>query len=235
MEVKKERSRNWFVLLYPDNPDHVKALEKIPEVDYEFVGVLHDSDKLDDGSPAKPHNHVLLKFKDAVWNTAIAETLGIELRFLQKSDNWKRSARYLVHKDHPEKFQYDKAALFGSMVEQAISAIAKSDPEEEAIKVAQIISMITETDGFIDDAEFVKKICEKKLYAEFRRGGQVFLRMIDKHNRTFANIAFNVRQGEYDRKNFARFVAENQRNDKYWVERCQMDYQLTLPLEDEKV
>lgn len=189
-EPKKERSRNWFLLLYPDNPEHVKSLEKIPEFDWEYVGVLHDSDKLDDGSPAKPHNHVLLKFKDAVWNTAIADSLNLDLRFIQKSDNWNRSARYLVHKDHPEKFQYDKTALYGSMVERAISAIQKSDPEEEAAKVAQLTALITDWVGIIDYPVLIKAICEKKLYAEFRRALGLFMRMVDNHNRDFFNAEY---------------------------------------------
>lgn len=215
MDIKKERSRNWFLLLYPDNPEHVKVLEKIPELDWEYVGILHDSDKLDDGSSAKPHYHVLLKFKDAVWNTAIQDSCGLELRFIQKSDNWKRSARYLVHKDHPEKFQYEKTALFGSMVEPAVAAINKSDPEEEAAKVAQIIKTITEWDGRIDDAELLMVIVEKKLYAEFRRGAHSFNRMIDKHNYKVSLRSVYAQE----QADFGDSVAKNQSMD--WVERGQ--------------
>lgn len=231
MEVKKERSRNWFLLLYPDNPEHVKVLEKIPDLDWEYVGILHDSDKLDDGSPAKPHNHVLLKFKDAVWNTAISESSGLELRFIQKSDNWKRSARYLVHKDHPEKFQYEKTVLYGSMVETAINAINKSDPEEEAAKVMQIIKLITEWPGFIDDADFISKIVEKKLYAEYRRAGSTFNRMVDSHNRKLTRLDNSRRYNEFDRKGFAEFCGDKDRNEALWVERCQAGYVPELPLD----
>lgn len=219
MEVKKERSRNWFLLLYPDNPEHVKVLDKIPTLDWEYVGCLHDSDKLDDGSAAKPHHHVLLKFKDAVWNTAIHEACGLELRFIQKSDNWKRSARYLVHKDHPEKFQYEKNALYGSMVEAAIAAINKSDPEEEAAKVAQITSMIYGWQGRIEMGELVNKICEKKLYAEFRRGGQIFLRMVDSHNYKISLGEASRKKDEFDRMQFENSM--NRHKDDDWVDRCE--------------
>lgn len=216
---KKERSRNWFLLLYPDNPDHVKVLEKIPELDWEYVGVCHDSDKLDDGSPAKPHHHILLKFKEATWNTSIQESCGLELKFIQKSDNWKRSARYLVHKDHPDKFQYDKTALYGSMVEKAIEAINKSDPEEEAAKVAQIIKLIDEWNGHIEMSELVQKICEKKLYAEFRRGGQIFMRMIDSHNYKESVRVVRAQHDAFDRMAFQDSVGINRGDD--WIERCE--------------
>lgn len=230
---KADRSRNWFLLLYPDNPDHVKAFEKIPEMDYEFVGCLHDKDLLDDGSKAKPHWHILLKFKDAVWNTAISKDIGLEVRFIVKSDNWKRSARYLVHKDHPKKYQYEKEALFGPMTEKAIDAINKSDPEEEAAKVAQIIKTITEWPGVIDDADFVLVICEKKLYAEYRRALSAFNRMIDKHNRVLLNENTRRRYDQMDRDGFSRFCANKEQNDALWVERCQLGYQEVLPMEEE--
>lgn len=223
VEPKKERSRNWFLLLYPDNPDHVKVLEKIPELDWEYVGICHDNDKLDYGSPAKAHHHILLKFKEATWNTSIKDACGLELKFIQKSDNWKRSARYLVHKDHAEKFQYDKTALYGSMVEKAIEAINKSDPEEEAAKVAQLTALITGWDGHIEVADLVNEICAKKLYAEFRRGGQIFMRMVDSHNYKVSRMATEDLGARLrrlgDQEGFAQSVQKHKNDD--WVDRCE--------------
>lgn len=113
MDWKKERSRLWNVLLYPDDESHVTALSFI-RATYHYVAICHDKDVCPEtGELKKPHYHVIIKFCQARWNSSIADELGITPNYMQKTGSWDNSARYLLHDGVDEKYQYDKSELEG--------------------------------------------------------------------------------------------------------------------------
>lgn len=80
MEEKKEnikfRARNFNLVLYPEDETHTKAIEYI-ERNYDYAIILHDRDCNEYGEIKKEHYHIVLRFKNAKWNTALAEELKI--------------------------------------------------------------------------------------------------------------------------------------------------------------
>lgn len=178
------KSKLWALLLYPDNPIHVKAKEKISDLDCEFAGILHDSDKLDDGiSDAKPHWHFMLRFRNQVYPKPILKELGLDERWIRKVDSFIRFGRYLVHKDQPNKYQYSTDCLFGDLTDKVCESVSKTSAEDEAVRVNKLIDLIYDSEFKGSPLVFyIQRICDAGLYAEFRRNANVFIKLINHAN-----------------------------------------------------
>ena len=109
---KDGRTRNWTILVYPDSApdgwrDVILALH-IPA----YVSPLHDKDVSADGSPKKPHYHVVLSFRG---KKSVAQVQAISDQLSGVRVDWEHCAvgdltgtvRYLVHFDDANKAQYD--------------------------------------------------------------------------------------------------------------------------------
>lgn len=76
-DTQKFRDRKFCAVLYPEDETHVAAIEKLKSGGYNFATILHDKDVYEDGEhkgeTKKSHWHVVVRFKNAVWNTAIAK------------------------------------------------------------------------------------------------------------------------------------------------------------------
>lgn len=190
-KVKKIRSRLWNVLLYPDNESHVNALSIISK-EFQHVGILHDKDTWDEADEAenpehkagtfkKSHYHIVLKFTQARWNTAIAADLGITTNFLEQCRNFDASAVYLVHDGLPDKFQYDTSELFGSLVPAVMKLLADTD---ENSRVLELMKLIREM-GHISYEQLVIIACQQGMYGDLRRMGYILSRIVDEHNAAF--------------------------------------------------
>lgn len=105
----QKRRAVWWGYLYPDSaPDDWET--RIRESGREVLWVRHDRDVDAAGAPKKEHVHVLVRFDHAVDRATAVAALG-EYGVLEKSvqyrDSWRACARYLVHMDDPDKYQYD--------------------------------------------------------------------------------------------------------------------------------
>lgn len=101
------RFRNWTTLVYPEScaPDWVDYLreECIPTI----ISPLHDSDISDDGSLKKEHYHVIFVF-DGNKTEAQVKLICERIKSigLKNVTSLRSYARYLIHLDDPDKFQY---------------------------------------------------------------------------------------------------------------------------------
>lgn len=110
---KDGRSRNWALVVYPDSvPEnwlqilddmHIKAL----------VSPLHDKDVNADGTPKKPHWHVLLMYDGNKYLHQVKDDVSIPLNgtipiAIQSAHSY---GRYLIHMDNPEKVQYKRTEI----------------------------------------------------------------------------------------------------------------------------
>lgn len=179
-EWKKERSRLWNVLLYPDDPTHADALDKIRSGDYEYVMVLHNCDtNPETGELKKEHYHVILRFTNAVYNAALCKDLGIEINYLQKTKSWKDSAVYLLHFGKEDKYQYPADALEGTLVDQVLKIMSGKNEKDG---ILALMDWIDEQPGFISTAQLNREACRRDLWDVCRRSGVFLLRTLDEHN-----------------------------------------------------
>lgn len=104
------RTRNFATVVYPESaPENwLEVLDglHVPA----FVSPLHDKDINPDGSPKKPHWHVLIMFasvKTREQAQAVIDAIGGV--GCESVSTVRGYARYLVHADNPEKAQYSKS------------------------------------------------------------------------------------------------------------------------------
>ena len=70
--------------------------------------ITHDKDILPSGQPKPPHFHCVLTFSNAKTIKSIADVIHVESQYVEKIHNTVKSAKlYLVHRNNPEKYQYN--------------------------------------------------------------------------------------------------------------------------------
>ena len=143
--VNRFRDRKFCALLYPEDPTHAEAIEKLKTGGYMFAAILHDKDVYEDGDHKgelkKPHWHVVIKFSNAVWNVPTAKTLGIEPNYLQQCSNLDGALLYLVHEGNPDKHQYDLEEVFGVLKTRLAALLADDDEGTRALTIFNLIPM----------------------------------------------------------------------------------------------
>ena len=176
---QKFRSRLFVAVLYPDDPTHAECMQKLETNGYNFAAILHDKDAQEDGGIKKAHWHIIVRFKNAVWNTAVSKELGITSNYLEVCKDQDASLLYLVHYGKEEKFQYELEEVFGPMRLKLATLLADTDEGTRALNICQIIE---DTPGPIGYTELLKKVVAAGLYADLRRMGQFAVGILREHN-----------------------------------------------------
>lgn len=122
MAEKKKiiKSRAFWFIVYLDSvkggADFRQELEKyhIPFV----ISPLHDKDTLPDGTLKKPHYHIMLVWDNTTTTTKANEIVEDMKGVRPPQDNLfacssvSSCARYLIHRDNADKFQYDSKDVY---------------------------------------------------------------------------------------------------------------------------
>lgn len=108
-QKKDDRTRNWTIVVYPESaPENWIEILQSEQVPF-AVSPLHDKDVNADGEIKKPHWHVMLMYSGKKSFTQIKEIADkLNAPKPEKVNNAKGMARYFVHLDNPEKYQYRK-------------------------------------------------------------------------------------------------------------------------------
>lgn len=179
--MDKFRCKNFNLVLYPEDSTHYLALYKIQKEGYDYALIMHDRDIDDNGEVKKKHYHCVLRFKNAKWNTALAEELGIAENYIQQCRDLKRSLLYLIHFYDEDKAQYLVKEVQGSLkvlLEQAI----KNDGKSESEKVIEIFDIIDKTEYYIYYSTFCRHIANLGYWDVLRRSSGLIMRYIEEHN-----------------------------------------------------
>lgn len=181
--MQKYRNRRHAILLYPDCPAHVSALELI-EKTYDHCYILHDKDLNEDGSIKKPHWHVVLYCKHAIWNTALAKDLDLTLNYIQEIRNADLMLEYLIHANEEDKHQYSLDEVKGTaFLKQQLKKNLEVDTLSEGDKVIELIDFIENADKEISVSSFSRACAIMGRWDVFRRSGAIFLKMIEEKNK----------------------------------------------------
>lgn len=102
------KKRNWAFVLYLDSaPEDWKDILKLKGLPM-AISPLHDKDINPDGSPKKPHYHIILVFGNpTTYNNVKSITDELNQPIPIPLESVRGMYRYLTHKDNPEKYQYD--------------------------------------------------------------------------------------------------------------------------------
>lgn len=172
----KFRSRKFSILIYPEW-DNYKDIIKTIEMFQQYVYIKH----IGETEEKKEHVHVYLKFKNARYNTALANLLGIEDRFVKKIENEREFIRYLLHKDNVEKRQYNFSDLvfsqeIGDIVHKAYIDI-KSDYDVEIL-----IDYIRLSENYISKHEIVDVAIRYNMLGDLKNYWWMLNELIEEHN-----------------------------------------------------
>lgn len=167
------RMRNFATVVYPESaPENwLEALDglHVPA----FVSPLHDKDVNPDGSPKKPHWHVLIMFagvKTKEQAQAVIDAIGGV--GCESVSTVRGYARYLVHADNPEKAQYEKSNVraFSGADYDAVTHLPTDDVKMvremmEYIRVNQITSFAQFADiCAVEHEEWFRALVTKSTY-----------------------------------------------------------------------
>lgn len=170
-----EKCRNWTFILYPESarPDWRDFLDNFH---LEWIeSPLHDSDIKNDGTPKKPHYHIVLCFSGVKsYEQVAALTAECGGTIPQRVEQLRACVRYLAHLDHPKKAQYkfeDIVPHGGADLEQICKARGTEKYQELcAIFDFLRVNEITEYTQLIDyvvimHPEWLGLVTEKHCYA----------------------------------------------------------------------
>lgn len=167
------RLRNFATVVYPESaPENwLEVLDglHVPA----FVSPLHNQDINPDGSPKKPHWHLLIMFagvKTKEQAQAVIDAIGGV--GCESVSTVRGYARYLVHADNPEKAQYSKSDVraFSGADYDAITHLPTDDVKMvremmEYIRVNQIASFAQFADVCaVDHEEWFRALVTKSTY-----------------------------------------------------------------------
>ena len=111
-QYEDNRRRCWACVVYPEScpPDWLETIGEWAVAT--AVSPLHNKDVNPDGQPKKPHYHVLVKFEGKKSQEQVQDLFetvkGVGAIPIQSPEGY---TRYLVHKDNPEKAQYNPADI----------------------------------------------------------------------------------------------------------------------------
>lgn len=190
-KLEKYRGRVHMLLLYPDNESHVEALAKISK-SYDYAAVQHDKDTWTEedekknpehrtGELKKAHIHVVIRTSNATWNTALCKDLGIEEKFCEQAKNIDNALQYLIHYNDTDKTPYALDDVFGSLKTKLVESINKVE-KSEGEKVVELLQFIREYDGRLTITDFAEYCAKNGYWAEFRRSGAIFVKIIEEKN-----------------------------------------------------
>lgn len=189
--MDKFRSRLMILVLYPDNDEHKKALEKIKQNYKLFAYILHDKDVLIDDNGVeqkkKSHYHVILKFNQARWNSAVCDELGIAYNYCKITNNLKNSLLYLIHYNNTEKTPYDLKDVHGTLY-STLEKYVNYETSTEDERIIEIMQMINSYQGYYKYSTLLTDICIHGLYADYRRGYSILKEIIIEHNAKYISV-----------------------------------------------
>lgn len=106
-EYDDNRARQWTMIVYPESaPERWEDILNEHHISW-ACSPLHDKDDNPDGEQKKAHWHIALAFTNRKsYQQIIDLTAPLNGTIPQKIESMEGMARYFLHKDNPEKYQY---------------------------------------------------------------------------------------------------------------------------------
>lgn len=154
---------------------------KVQALENQLIGLrslYHDKDLDDNGALKKPHYHIILRFRENRWRSALANELGIAENYLQKTGRFSASAQYLLHAGCEDKHLYDRSELIGPLADTVCNLL---DRKDENARVVAMLDLL-ETCGYLSPSQASRLFAVNGYFFDFRRMGNLGLRILDEHN-----------------------------------------------------
>lgn len=161
-KTQTTKKRFWSIVLYPDSVP-ADWLEQLQKRGIKCaISPLHDRDTNADGSPKKPHWHLILAY-DGPTTMSNVQSLSREFNgpeYVLPLDHVRGMYRYFTHADNPEKAQYDEADI------QSVNAFNVNDfldwtASEVAVMKREVFALI-QTANIVEYADLIEILMDSE-------------------------------------------------------------------------
>lgn len=149
------KKRNWGAVVYPESaPKDWEEILKLKGIAF-AVSPLHDKDINPTGEPKKPHYHLVLCFSGPVTDKTVNDIMKeLNQPIAIPLESVRGYYRYLVHKDNPEKYQYNEEdiKLFNGF---DVSDVLNSFEVFNLLKEIQLIILENDIEEYSDLMDYL--------------------------------------------------------------------------------
>lgn len=195
---EKIKSKIFSSVLYEDSTsyNYEEILKNIKANSVQYAYIVHDKDEvtLNDleeqegieevqlkyvGEKKKKHTHVVWIVDNSIQLGLAANIMGIPSNYVKKVKNKVGALQYLIHKNNPEKYQYEPECIVTN-----IENFRKKYTEdlEGIVKAIKIMDFIDSIEGPVTISAVARWSTENYCWDEFRRGQHLFTAIIKEHN-----------------------------------------------------
>lgn len=139
-------ANNFALILYPESLEHINMLQYLETHPYvcEYVGILHDKDILEDGTPKKPHYHIVLHYKRTQRLSTILKFFSVWIDYMEPVTNFESYLFYMLHEtpDSLDKHQYSPSEMIGSS-----KLINKYLQSSNFVQLGELCNFVSHSDG----------------------------------------------------------------------------------------
>lgn len=188
--------------LYPDSSTYnCEQIIGYIMLDFEnWAYIKHDKDTIEEtGEIKKEHIHLLFRNKDRLSINSVAKKYGVPVNDIVWKANWQYAVQYLVHYNHPEKYQYDISDIVSSYGED-IKQFFKAKSLEESEQVLQLYNYIFEQ-RISTMHDLLKYSLENNCYSALRRGATLFRDLLRENQRWLQDEKLNKLHEEFNSEN----------------------------------
>lgn len=147
--VKNIKKRYWAMVLYPESAPLDWRDRLIATGIQCAISPLHDKDLNADNTPKKAHYHIILCYEGpTTYNNVLQFCESLNQPIPQPLEQLRGYYRYLVHKDNPEKYQYDEWKI------QTLNGFDISNYLD--LTNTQVLAVLKEIIQYIDDNDIIE-------------------------------------------------------------------------------
>lgn len=185
--------------LYPDstsyNHDEIIGYIMLDFQDWAYI--LHDKDTNEDtGELKKAHTHLLFRHSDRLSINSISKKYGVPVNDIKWKADWKGAIQYLVHYNHPEKYQYDISEIVSSYGEDIKQFFTVKQVQEEEQVLALYNFIYEQRISTMHD--LLKYSLENNCYSALRRGATIFRDLLKENQRWLQDEKLNKLHEEFN-------------------------------------
>ena len=154
MTKKIIKKRAWAFVLYLESAPS-DWMDKLKQSGLKVaISPYHDKDINPDGTPKKPHYHIILVYDGpTTYNNVKSFTDSLNQPILQALEQVRGYYRYFSHKDNPDKYQYDETEIV-TLGGFNISDFVEMTKSEALIIKRELLHLIEDED-FIEYSDFL--------------------------------------------------------------------------------
>ena len=164
--MKNVKKRYWAMILYPESaPNNWRDILQKTGIQC-AISPLHDKDINPDDTPKKSHYHIILCYEGpTTYSNVLKLTESLNQPIPQPLEQLRGYYRYLVHKDNPEKYQYDElqiTTLNGFDVSNFLDLT-----NTQIIAILKQLTIFIEDNNIYEYCDLIKQLRENDFMSQF--------------------------------------------------------------------